>query len=923
MESEVEPLQEELKQLQKKLQVLNNSEKRFESLLAQAQDNYVASKTETERQMNSKILRDQEAALRKTQQGILDTKLQITKMIDRLESAATANFMSIRVPRDAARPAKGAAELVQGTLDETMSLAEQQRVLPGLVKPFPYVLNARERSTATGSVYDDRRFAMLLVDRTGSASAAFAQAMKFSIEDFNSQNQHILSVVQASGAGKSKLCIDASLKEGMPSVVLTAVEPGGEQLTPPFRALQDAHDECLKDFEARVAATKGGADLTRLRSMYFEVLACAHVEWAAAVLAELAADDERNGRGKRSTEQVMMALHLCRMNSVAPAGIAAIVSQRLQSLPHLGVRKLEEHVQRYVSNARRGLLVAMKACTGTPLGMSNLMMIAVDEAPKLIFERFSSGQPGNVVWLECAARAAISLMEHDIPVAFVGTYFDVPDLINADVMDLRNRGRTFSQSDFITAEMFWDLLRGYAPSLPDTPPSCLSELKDFEGRPIFFFDRLLEPAVYASLNEGVHFEPVDCPGVTCPTALRLIAALRKQLPIAHDGCLKPMIDRIEMFVTSSQAVGKRSVLPNAHEIKHTISMLSSVFLGGGQLQPITEPVTPGETGDVDIVAMQDGVRKGVFVWDPARDPKSVMQEPFVIKAIETIGRDKALQRHPSNDIMLNYWADDVSSDPDRKGKLLEQAVAWMLLRACADGPASLLQELEDSIPDGVVDGELRRALDGLLIDVRQAAPVGQMRSRGLQLNDWSCTEDVHTVWHSFSTFYGMDLLLRTTTGNPIGIQVNSGGDSFADAVASCTMGWQGLSRKGRTQYDSLSTRASFVDGAVLGSDKPHVRLIVSAGGFTEDAIEAAIAHNELHPESAILPLTVNESLFGPLASRISTVNGAQQSLPILRFDGSEQPADLLLCQAAVDLEDFSGRGLAWDEYLTQEQGGRS
>ena len=110
--------------------------------------------------------------------------------------------------------------------------------------------------------------------------------------------------------------------------------------------------------------------------------------------------------------------------------------------------------------------------------------------------------------------------------------------------------------------------------------------------------------------------------------------------------------------------------------------------------------------------------------------------------------------------------------------------------------------------------------------------------------------------------------MRTESGSPIGIQVKSGTGSFAEAVASCTMGWQGLSRAKESMYWQRAARAAVLDSDIACSDQPHVRLVVSANGFSNHAIKAARDHNELHPESAILPCTVEDSLFGPLASTI-------------------------------------------------------
>lgn len=193
----------------------------------------------------------------------------------------------------------------------------------------------------------------------------------------------------------------------------------------------------------------------------------------------------------------------------------------------------------------------------------------------------------------------------------------------------------FANADFISTGQFWSLLQAYVPTLPDTPPECLAGLRELEGRPIFFFDLLLAPAVRRALrSEYLELVSSDVAGTNCETARRMVTALLLVLPSARREGIKRMVNRILHFVNRNDTRLGVAGVSISEENPNLKSILSSVLLDGRQLQPI-RTLVKGTTGGppklvVDRQAMTDGVKRGVFVWDPERDPNNVLQEPLAI-----------------------------------------------------------------------------------------------------------------------------------------------------------------------------------------------------------------------------------------------------------------------------------------------------
>lgn len=234
----------------------------------------------------------------------------------------------------------------------------------------------------------------------------------------------------------------------------------------------------------------------------------------------------------------------------------------------------------------------------------------------------------------------------------------------------------FANADFISKEQFWSLLQAHVPTLPDTPPECLAGLRELEGRPIFFFDWLLAPAVRRALrSQDLELVSSDVAGTHCETARRMVTALLLALPDARRAGIERILRQILHFVNRNDSFLGIAGISIAEENPNLKSMLSSVFLDGRQLQPIRKRVKGRKGGPsklvVDVEAMRDGVKRGVFVWDPERDPNNVLQEPLVIQAVEQVGLNEVLDKEASNDVMLHSWATDVVDDAGMKGKLLE------------------------------------------------------------------------------------------------------------------------------------------------------------------------------------------------------------------------------------------------------------
>lgn len=89
------------------------------------------------------------------------------------------------------------------------------------------------------------------------------------------------------------------------------------------------------------------------------------------------------------------------------------------------------------------------------------------------------------------------------------------------------------------------------------------------------------------------------------------------------------------------------------------------------------------------------------------------------------------------------------------------------------------------IPESVGDKTLR---------ITGASPVPTISSGNMR-DDWRAMPGTGTVWYGFHNKAGLDLMLRTTDSTIIGVQAKSGSATLADAVASCSLGWQYVTRK--------------------------------------------------------------------------------------------------------------------------------
>ena len=125
--------------------------------------------------------------------------------------------------------------------------------------------------------------------------------------------------------------------------------------------------------------------------------------------------------------------------------------------------------------------------------------------------------------------------------------------------------------------------------------------------------------------------------------------------------------------------------------------------------------------------------------------------------------------------------------------MFEQAFVWMLLRACADHDDGV--KLQDALagvtPSGFV---FPKSVRGKIVNITGASRV-PMVGDGSKMDDWRAMLGTSTIWYGFHQNAGLDLMLRTTDGTVIGVQAKSGETKFADAVASCSLGWQYFSRR--------------------------------------------------------------------------------------------------------------------------------
>ena len=117
----------------------------------------------------------------------------------------------------------------------------------------------------------------------------------------------------------------------------------------------------------------------------------------------------------------------------------------------------------------------------------------------------------------------------------------------------------------------------------------------------------------------------------------------------------------------------------------------------------------------------------------------------------------------------------------------------MLLRACngKDAGVKLQDALAKVVPSGFV---FPKNVGGKIVKITGASRV-PMVGDGSKMDDWRAMSGTSTIWYGFHQDAGMDLMLRTTDGTVIGVQAKSGAACLADAVASCSLGWQYISRK--------------------------------------------------------------------------------------------------------------------------------
>jgi len=321
-------------------------------------------------------------------------------------------------------------------------------------------------------------------------------------------------------------------------------------------------------------------------------------------------------------------------------------------------------------------------------------------------------------------------------------------------------------------------------TLPENiPPSMVDGLARLEGRPLFFFDSLL-PLVFAGPFPDKPVWPKDVADITDDSARRFAGRLAENLGPAWTKSKKDMKSRVSAFLTPSQDADGMAH-SNIAEIHMLAQLLQGVYLEGGKLNPLVAP-----SGNLDTDKMKKAVQDGMFVWNPDEEG-SILQEPSLIAALQDVGKERALNVDVATDVMFQVMADDVHRLQSCKGSRFEEAVAWRFLRACNKGPVLLSTLLADTaVPNFDLPKSLAKTKVHVTVaDVAPKLEIETGKGGQVKVDNWPEMTNKRTIWHSFTHDAGMDLMLRTTDGTLIGIQVKSGQTNLPEAVASCTLGW--------------------------------------------------------------------------------------------------------------------------------------
>ena len=254
--------------------------------------------------------------------------------------------------------------------------------------------------------------------------------------------------------------------------------------------------------------------------------------------------------------------------------------------------------------------------------------------------------------------------------------------------------------------------------------------------------------------------------------------------------------------------------------------------------------------------------------------------------------------------------------------MFEQAFVWMLLRACNahDDDMELQDALAGVVPNGFV---FPKSVRGKIVKITGASPVPEVGD-GSKMDDWRAMSSMSTIWYGFHQNAGMDLMVRTTDGTVIGVQAKSGKVDLADAVASCSLGWQYFSRKPIASKSNTFLRKPgdlrrwFLDHAPIAAGGEHLRLVFSVKGFSPSAVDAANAYNELYPQSAILLCQSSDAVLGPLHGALAGLT----DVTTVDFDPSSAAAALMVHQDVGGKNGLQGAGQSFSEWLAEEKKGR-
>ena len=113
-------------------------------------------------------------------------------------------------------------------------------------------------------------------------------------------------------------------------------------------------------------------------------------------------------------------------------------------------------------------------------------------------------------------------------------------------------------------------------------------------------------------------------------------------------------------------------------------------------------------------------------------------------------------------------------------------------------------------------------------------------------------------------------------------------------------------------------RRWFLQHAPIAAGEEHLRLVFSVRGFSQSAVNAANAYNELRPQSAILLCQSTADALGPLHGALADLTDDTT----IGLEDGKAAAALMVHQDVGGEGGLRGGGQSFGEWLAEENKGR-